>query len=122
MPESMAWQWFGNDSAAIAGDVGIHPIFINVAVKNLTPFATTWESDPVDETMECRQMHNDNHIVPLAFNPAVKDKYAVLIVHMDHTKSLPPQAGKLPAQLDQFAYESEVIEHLLITLIQAGPM
>ena len=42
----------GNNSTPVARDMGIHPVFIHIAVKDLAPLPAAWETDAVAETIE----------------------------------------------------------------------
>ena len=77
------------DATAIACNTWIDPILIDIAVKDFTPVAATRESDAVAETIEVRQVHHHDHIMPFTHHPPVEGERAVLIVAVHHAKPLP---------------------------------
>jgi hypothetical protein len=46
----------------------------------------------------------------------------ILIVHMDNAETLSTQAWVTPAQRDQLARETQVIDHLFVARVEACPI
>ena len=112
----------GEDSAAVAGDVGVHPVLVDVAVEDFAPGAVAREADAVVEAIEWREMRDHDHVVARPFDPAMEGEHSVLIVSVDYSESLAAQARMFPAEVEQLASEPQVIEHLFVARIQAGPI
>src|ERR671919_683186 len=110
------------NSAAIADTVGIHPVFINVSIKDFTPFSRTRKTDPVAKTIERRKVYYDKDVMPFALNPAMEDEHAVLVVYMDDAEALTTQSRIAPTKSDQLPREAHMIDHLFIAGVQPSPM
>ena len=110
------------DSPAIARSAGIEPILIGITVEYFTPIAAAGEADPVADTGGVGQVQDHQYIEAFTFNPAVKGQDTVLIVHMHHTKPFSSQTRTPSPDRQQFSDEAQMVEHLLVALVQAGPI
>ena len=75
--------------ATVACGDWVHPVLVDVAIKNFSPAARPRETDSVVEAMRRSEVNHDDHIMPLALNPAMKRKHSVFIVSMNNSKTLP---------------------------------
>ena len=67
-------------------------------------------------------MDDHDHVVTFTFNPALEGEYAIVIMHMDDAETLSAQSWMLPAQGDQLARETQVIDHLFVACVEARPI
>ena len=65
--------------AAIARDVGVHPVLIHVAVEDLAPRAPAGEADAVVEAVEGGEVDRHQHVVAFAFHPAMERQHAIFV-------------------------------------------
>src|SRR5438477_6120671 len=114
MAETMQRCRLRENAPAIAHDAGIDPVLVDVAVKDFTPLAAIREPDPIPELVDGRKMHDHQHVVSFAFDPALEGEDAILVVDVHNAKSLAAQAGIAPAQVDELVCETQMIEHLLV--------
>ena len=85
------------DGAAVAGDIGIYPGFIDIAVKDFAPDSAAGDANAIIETVEGGKMHDHEYVVSFAFDPAMKSKDTILIAHMDDAETLSAQPWVTPA-------------------------
>ena len=97
---------------------GFTPGLINIAVKDLAPGAAAGNADPVIETVKSGEMHDHQHVLSFAFDPAMKGQDTILIVDVDHAETLSAQTRVAPTQREQLAREAKVIEHLLVAGVE----
>jgi hypothetical protein len=64
------------DAASVADNIGIYPRFTDVAVKHLAPGATAGNADALVETVKGGEMHDHEHVVAFAFDPAMERQHA----------------------------------------------
>src|SRR5207249_581954 len=121
MTQIMKRLRLGIHAATIARDTGVDPVLVGVAIEDFTPLAATRKANPIFEPIERRKMHDDENVATFAFNPALESEHAILVVCMHDAKPLAAQAGIAPAQVNKFARETQVIEHLLVAAIEPRP-
>src|SRR5262245_56349852 len=95
--EAMHRLRVGNDTPAVTDHGGIDPVFIDIAVEDLTPVSAAWESNTIPDAVEVGQVQHHDDVMAFAFYPAMKRQHAVLIVHVRHAKPLPAQPWKSAA-------------------------
>src|SRR5262245_8162950 len=88
--EAMHRLRVGNDTPTVAGHRGIDPLFIDIAVEDLTPGSTARESKAIPDAGEVGQMQHHDDVMAFPFYPAMKRQHAVLIMHVRH--AIPPPA------------------------------
>ena len=113
----------GEDAAAVAGDVRVDPVLVDVAVEDLPPVAAAREADAVVEAVERSKVHDHHHVVAFALDPAVEREHAVLIVDVHHAETLArASAGCRQRSAEQLAREPQVVEHLLVARVESRPV
>src|SRR5207253_6326333 len=122
MTQTMQRLRLGINATAVAHDVGVDPILVDVAVKDFTPLTAAGKTDPIVEPIERRKMRDDEHPVSFAFDPALEREHAILVVDVHNAKSLAAQARIAPAQIDELARETQMIEHLLVGVVESRPV
>src|SRR5438477_2792167 len=63
MTQTMQRLRLGINATAVAHDVGVDPILVDVAVKDFTPLTAAGKTDPIVEPIERRKMRDDEHPV-----------------------------------------------------------
>jgi len=111
----------GIDGSSIPRSDRIHPVVIDIAVKDLEPVAATRESDvvvPPGVVVETR--HHDD-VPALTFDPAVIGDETVGVVDVESTHRIAAQSRLTPTQADEILGEAQVIDHRLVGAVDAVP-
>ncbi len=86
---------------AVAGNLGVHPVVVHIAIERLAPETALREADGVVVFGGVRKIDHDHDVKPHAGDPSLKGEHAVLIVHVSDFKSLASQRRLLPVNLDE---------------------
>lgn len=122
MVEAVHGVPIGADTTAVAGNIEIYPVLVDIAVKDFAPGAAAGNADAVVETVEGGEMNDHEYVVPFAFDPAVKGQDAILVAGVDDAETVSAQSRVTPAQSDQLARKTKMIGHLFVAGLEAGPM
>src|SRR5579863_10606469 len=99
------------DASAIAGDDGVHPVIVDVAVEDFGPYARTGETHVVVLPSGLRKGGHHHYILTCALEPAVECNHSIRIVHIERIDVVAAQSRLTPAQANEILRKSQMIYH-----------
>src|SRR3984957_234574 len=107
--------------ASVAGDSGIDPVIVDVAVEYFEPVSGLGKADVIIIPRVLIQAAHDHDVVSDTFDPALKGEHAVLVMDVNDRAAFSAQGRMVAADADQFAGKAEKVAHRFVAATQAVP-
>src|SRR6266404_6819821 len=101
----------GKNAAAIADDLRIDPMVVDVAVESLFPEAAGRKSQPVACPCRFRKRRNHDDVIATALAPAMIGNHPVTVGLIEGVDVVTPQRRQIAPKPDELSRETQVIPH-----------
>src|SRR6516225_5340090 len=99
----------GVNLSAVAGDNGVDPIVVHVAIEDFQPLSRARKAYLITPPGRIIQAGDDDDVASNTFEPPMKGNHAAHIMNVVDMNHFAPQRGLMAAERDEIGGESKVV-------------